>query len=68
MFDVIFYIDSKLKWDAALFGDHDACKNLNELRPYILSFDEHAQHVVKVASFVGNSFSLPTQMHGRRNF
>ena len=68
MFDVIFYIDSKLKWDAALFGDHDACKNLNERRLNMLSFDEHAQHVVKVASVIGNSFSLPTKRHCRRNF
>ena len=60
---LIFFccVDSKWKWDATIFGEQDIYKNVKELlRLKILSFDEHTQQVLKVASIIGKCFTLLT--------
>ena len=53
--------DSKWAWDQAIFGDNDISKSVLELlRLNILALDENTQLALKVASCLGDSFSLQT--------
>jgi len=57
----IFFCNSeyKWKWDVTMFGEKDLYENVKQLlRLKILSFDEHTQQVLKVASCIGSSFSI----------